>query len=125
MDGLETPFALGQLASEPIEKLGMRRVIAHRAKVVAGCDDSNAEVMLPESIDDDAGGERMIGPGQPAGERGAAAADGRLSAILAVDLVGAEKLGKAGSDGFFRLAIVAGVKHVRFGRGTGAVAYGH
>src|SRR5262245_57604429 len=105
MDGFQAPFALCQFTGEPIEKLCMRGILAHRSEIAAGGYDAKAEVGRPEAIDDHASCQRMIGPSEVTGESRAAAADGRIRATLAVDLVGAEKLRKSRCDGLFGFAI--------------------
>ena len=37
---LQAPAAIDQLAGEPIEELGVRRIVSHRTEVVAGGDDA-------------------------------------------------------------------------------------
>ena len=46
----------------------MRRGIALRAEVVFGLDNAPAEILLPDAIDDDARGERIVRGNNPAGE---------------------------------------------------------
>ena len=73
----------------------MRRLVAHGAEIVGGGHDAHAQVMLPQAIDDDAAGQRMIGPAQPAGRD--RASSGRARAGCAGADVG-------GSDQTFREA---------------------
>ena len=51
----------------------MRRRFAHLAEVLERGDDAAAEVVLPDAIDDDPGGERVVGRGDPLGQREAPA----------------------------------------------------
>src|SRR4051812_9700303 len=71
---LQTPIVFHELVRQPIEQLGMRRRLTHRAEIVARRDDSLAEMMLPKAVDNNSRGERMIGQRQPAGQGAAAAA---------------------------------------------------
>ena len=43
-----------QAPGEVVEQFGMGRLVARRAEVVRRADDSPAEVMLPDAVDDDA-----------------------------------------------------------------------
>ena len=57
----------------------MRRVIAEASKIIDRADQSATEDVVPESIRDDAGGERIVGRGDLLGELQAAAASGHES----------------------------------------------
>ena len=120
------PAARDELGGEPVEQFGMRRVAAHRAEVVRRGDDALAEVVLPESIDDDAGRERVIGTREPFGERRAAAGGiwstfGRSDLRLAC----AEELGEAGLHFLAGLQIVAAGEHAGWWGLIVAVEDGH
>ena len=65
MKSLSTPSTVHELDGEPIEKLGMCRCDTWLAEVFGGGDDSSAKVILPNTIDHHAGGERMVGLRQP------------------------------------------------------------
>src|SRR5258705_12611250 len=54
-----------EFSGEPIEELRMGRRDALCTKVILGFDDSFAEVLLPDAVDDDAGGERVFGISDP------------------------------------------------------------
>ena len=54
-----------ELRGEPVEQLGMRRRLAHDAEVVRRAHQAFAEVVVPDAIDDDAGGQRMLRAGEP------------------------------------------------------------
>ena len=72
----EPPAAFDQLASQPIEQLGIHRPLALAAKIVRRADDCLAEMVLPEAIDDHPGQQRTGTPldvDNPTGQRGAAA----------------------------------------------------
>ena len=58
----------------------MRRRLPLLAEVVLGFHDAAPEVMLPDAVHHHAGGERMVGAGQPARERQAVAASFALRA---------------------------------------------
>ncbi len=62
------PAASNELARQPIQQLRMRRRRALRTKVLARLDQSDAKELLPDTIDGDASGQRMIGIDQPAGQ---------------------------------------------------------
>ena len=82
MDVLQAPAVFDKLDRQPIEQLRMRRPLALHAKIVRRGHDPAAEVMLPESVDDHASGQRMIGPREPIGELRSAAGR-RLAAMNA------------------------------------------
>ena len=63
---LERPAVFDQLDGQPVEQFGVGRGFAVGAEVVGRGDDSAAEVVLPEPVDDDAGRQRLVGPGEPA-----------------------------------------------------------
>ncbi len=71
------------------------------AEVARGGDEAGVEAELPEPVDDDAGGERVIRGGDPRGERGAAAWGGIGGWGLGEDD------GDAVGDGGFRVIGVA------------------
>src|ERR1041385_4805526 len=50
---------------EPVEELGVAGAAAHFAEVVGGVDDSAAEVVVPDAVDDGAPGEGVVGVGDP------------------------------------------------------------
>ena len=64
---------LEQLAGQPIEQLRMARRLAQAAEVAAAIHQAAAEVILPEAIDHHARRQRIVGRGQPVGQRRAAA----------------------------------------------------
>ena len=63
---LERPAALDEAARQPVEKLGMGGFTADRAEVARRVDDAAAEVPVPDAVDDDSRGERVLGVGDPA-----------------------------------------------------------
>ena len=52
MQRLERLAAVAELGRQPVEQLGMRRELPHPAEVVGGGDDSPAEMVLPDAVDD-------------------------------------------------------------------------
>ena len=67
MDVLEAPTVFHQLDREPIEQFGMRRPIALHSEIVRRRHNAAAEMLLPESVNDHASGQRMVGPREPIG----------------------------------------------------------
>src|SRR5436190_11146375 len=64
---LDAPLALlTELDGQPIEQLGMRRIIPLGAEVAEAANDAVAEYLRPEAIDRDARRERMLGADEPA-----------------------------------------------------------
>ena len=76
---LDVPAALLELDREPVEQLRVRRPLALGAKVVEHLAQALAEVELPEAVDEDAGGERVVPRNEPPGE-----VQPRRSAVFAV-----------------------------------------
>ncbi len=70
---LDVPAVLAELDGQPVEQLGMRGQLAGHAQVARGFDQARAEHFLPEAIDGDARGQRMIRPQQPLGKAQAVA----------------------------------------------------
>ena len=73
MQLLDRPVVVHEPVRQPIEQFWVRGPGAHRAKVVGRRHDPFAEMLLPDSVDDDAGRERVFWAGDPFGERQAAA----------------------------------------------------
>ena len=69
MHGFEAPALRNEFAGEPIEKFGMRRSRAARAEIARRGHETPTEMMLPEAVDQDAGGERVGRTGKPVGQR--------------------------------------------------------
>ena len=61
MHVLEAITALDELDRQPIEEFGMRRPAAVEAEVVGSIDEANAEVIMPEAIDQDPAEEGIVG----------------------------------------------------------------
>ena len=68
MQGLETPAGVDEAQGQPVEQLGMAGGFGTQAEVAGRLDEAGAEVVLPDAVDQDAGGEwvlwRCDGPGQ-------------------------------------------------------------
>jgi hypothetical protein len=75
-------FAFHERGRQPVEKFRVGGAFAEEAVVVGRANQSGPEVVLPDTIDDDAGGKRMIRAGQPLREFEA-------SALFVVDRGGA------------------------------------
>ena len=68
MQLLPRPALFHEFNGEPVEQFGMRRCFGLRAELVDRFHDAATEESLPGSIDDNAGGERVVFANQPAGE---------------------------------------------------------
>ena len=73
MQMLQVPAACPQFVGKVVEQQGMGRRLPLDAEVVWGANEGLAEVPLPNPIGDHAGGERVVGRGQPLCQGGAAA----------------------------------------------------
>ena len=62
---LQIPARLNQLGGQPIEQFRMRRRLGLHAQIVGRLHQSDAEVMLPQSIDDNARRERILRAHEP------------------------------------------------------------
>ena len=69
MHGFDAPALRNEFTGEPIEQFGMRRSRATRAEIARSGDETPAEMMLPDAVDQDAGGERIGRTGKPGGKR--------------------------------------------------------
>src|SRR5882724_13234462 len=69
MHGFDAPALRDEFTGEPIEKFGMRRPRAPRAEIARRGHETPTEMMLPDAVDQDAGGERVGRTGQPVGQR--------------------------------------------------------
>src|SRR5690606_32851019 len=68
MEPLHRPAPLHELGREPVEQFGMAGAFAELAEVGGGGDEAAAEVVLPDPVDEDAGGEGVVRPRQRAGQ---------------------------------------------------------
>ena len=68
MHGLQTPAGVDEALGEPIEQFRVRGQAALFAEVTRCADESASEVVLPEAIHHDAGGEGIAWVGDGLGE---------------------------------------------------------
>ena len=61
MEFLQGPAFIHEAQGEPIKEFGVRGLLGHIAEVIGRGNDAGAEVVQPEPVDEDAGGER-VGP---------------------------------------------------------------
>src|SRR6185369_11933015 len=64
------PSLSNEFRCEPVEQFGVRRPSAVEAEVVGCVDEAHAEVVMPEAVDYNARGERVVSIGNPVGEFG-------------------------------------------------------
>ena len=62
------PAVVGELKGEVVEQFGMAGKFAGPAKVIGGADEAFAEEVFPNPVGHDAGGEGVVGIGNPSGE---------------------------------------------------------
>lgn len=111
MEGFEAPTGVDELAGQPVEELGVGWWFGAGAEVGGGGDEGLAEVMHPDAIDEDAGGEGVVGGGDGVGQFASAAALGeRLGIALIEDAEEAAGGGTAGARG------IAAAEHAGFVR---------
>src|SRR5690242_3031869 len=85
----------------------MRRRVAHLAEVVERADDAASEVVMPDAIDDDARGKRVLPRREPFGERETAS---RRAAIRPRNLGGRAAVGGGGDEARLHLrTLVVGI----------------
>ncbi len=63
----EGPLVGDEVAGEPVEQFRVGGRAAAVAEVAGGGDEAGVEAELPETVDDDAGGEGVIRGGDPRG----------------------------------------------------------
>ena len=78
MDMLQRPAVIHEFGGEEIEQLRVRGPGAVEAEVARRIHEAGPEVVMPEAVDDDAGGQRMLLRPDPAGEGFAALGLGRI-----------------------------------------------
>src|SRR5215468_5766445 len=59
------PAAFDELDRQPVEQFGMGRALTSRAEVFRRRYQSSAEILLPDAIDDDARGQRVVSVDDP------------------------------------------------------------
>src|SRR5207249_4779361 len=65
-------YSIPEARRQPVEQFWVRRAVAVEAEVVGGGDQAAAEVVVPDAVHDDAGGERVGGVDDPVGQASAA-----------------------------------------------------
>ena len=79
MERLERAASIvAEPAGEPVEELGVARLAPHEAEVVGRVDEAAAEVPLPDAVDEDARGERVLASREPGGQIAPAAPRSRI-----------------------------------------------
>ena len=68
MEFLELPVLGDELARQPVEQVRVRGALAVEAKVVRRADDAAAEMVVPDAVNQHAGGQRILGAGDPLGQ---------------------------------------------------------
>ena len=81
----ERPAGGDEVDGEGIEEFGMGGQIAAEAEVAGGGDEAGAEVVHPDAVDEDAGGERVVGVDEGLGEFEAAGAVGKGLLVAAAE----------------------------------------
>ena len=106
MDMLQRPAVIHEFGGEEIEQLRVRGPGAVEAEVARRVHEAGPEMVMPEAVDDDAGGQRMFLGGDPAGEGFAALG---LGGVGGQGEPWADEGQPAGGDGFARQHRVAAV----------------
>src|SRR6185295_13001212 len=66
---LERPVGVvDEPIGEPVQEFRVSGCGTHEAEVAGGADEADAEVLLPDAVDDDARGQWVIRAGEPLGE---------------------------------------------------------
>src|SRR3954462_10190119 len=68
MQLLERPSRGDEATCEEVEQLGVAGPLAHCPEVAGGGDEASAEVTLPDAVDQDPGGEGIVGAGDRASQ---------------------------------------------------------
>src|SRR6516165_4449504 len=68
-----TPGVLGEIVGEIIKEIRIRRFVARLAEIANGCDDAAPEILLPDSVDENARCQGVLRTCDPIRQRGAAA----------------------------------------------------
>ena len=105
------PVQSDELGRQPVEQFGVAGPVALRAEVFAGLDDADAEEHLPQAVDGDARGQRVVGLDQPLGQSEAVHR-------VAVGAAARKRRGTPAVDLFARLVVLAADEDVR-SRGLG------
>ena len=113
MQLFERPVLVDEVCGEKIEQLGMCRRVGAKSEIAGRADQSRAEVMQPDAIDDHAHGERVIAAGDGPRQLEPAAAFPEGIAVLAGD--GRQKLPRHLRARAVRIAADKNVRGVRAG----------
>src|SRR6185369_7472272 len=70
-DVLDVPAAVNEFGCEPVEQFGMRRPVALRSEIIDSPRQAGSEELLPQTIDEHAGRQRILARRQPPREIGA------------------------------------------------------
>ena len=84
MEGFEAPTRLDEFPGQSVEELRVRGKAAVGSKIIGVFDDSGAEVMAPNTIDDNAGEDWVTGVGDPFGEAPASVSFRRVGGKLEI-----------------------------------------
>ncbi len=68
MERLELPAVGDQLGGQPVEQFGVGRLVPLGPEVARRPDDPPAEVVLPDPVGHDPGGQGVVGAGDPVGQ---------------------------------------------------------
>ena len=99
---LDRPAVLDEIAGQPVEQVGVGRRLGAQAEVAGGLDQSAAEVVGPDPVDDDPRGERIVGGDDGLGQLQPAGAVGEGPGFAA-----AEQLDEAAVHGVAPAVFVA------------------
>jgi hypothetical protein len=75
MQLLQRPALTDETGCQVIQQVGMRRGIGAKAEIARRPNQTGAEELQPDAVDDDASGQRIVGTGNRLGEFEAAAAE--------------------------------------------------
>ena len=102
------PSRFAKLDGQPVEQLGVRGKLAADSEVAGRAHQPRAEDLLPEPVDHDAGGQRMLGPDQPLRQ---------AEPVLGqVGRHGRKRVGRIRLDRVAALVVLAAVEQVRHRR---------
>src|SRR6516162_5125603 len=100
----DTPAAVHEFDSQPVQQFRMRRRIPHLAEIVESRNDAASEVMMPDAVDNHAGRQRVFPRGKPF--RQSSPASGGLS-IRRRNLRGRISVGRHGYEARLHLRSMA------------------
>ena len=84
MQSFDLPAMLDEVRGQPVEEFGVGWLVALGAEIVRCFDNPFSEVRLPDAIDDDARGQRVVITGDPFSQSESPSGDliGDLPAIV-------------------------------------------